>query len=82
MVGMLKDQPFNQVDTRHIKTRYVYQGKGAPQPFDLDGEISHDSMQDGMLSYYLSQVPFTEEHESGVMAREYFNLRDMLEPKK
>jgi hypothetical protein len=61
MVGMLKDQPFNQVDI--------------PPP--AGGEL-----QDGMLAYYLSQAPLTEEHESGIMAREYFNLRDMLEPKK
>ena len=61
MVGMLKDQPFNQVDI----------------PLPPDGEL-----QDGMLAYYLSQAPLTEEHESGIMAREYFNLRDMLEPKK
>jgi hypothetical protein len=61
MVGMLKDQPFNQVD--------ISRPPG-------------DELQDGMLAYYLSQVPFTEEHESGIMAREYFNLRDMLEPKK
>jgi hypothetical protein len=67
MVGMLKDQPHNQVNV------------------DIDKLWSSSSsvgLQDGMLAYYLSQAPLTEEHESGIMAREYFNLRDMLEPKK
>jgi len=67
MLGMLKDQPHNQVKI---------------SPLDPPGPLPNGDLQDGMLAYYLSQAPLTEEHESNIMAREYFNLRDMLEPKK
>jgi len=46
-----------------------------PRPDDV-------GLQDGMLSYYQSQIPFTEGHEGERLAREYFDWRDMLGMKK
>ena len=86
MVGMLKDQPFNQVKAMDM-SEGVYDeliARCADALQDKPAIVKPDNagLQDGMLAYYLSQAPLTEEHESGVMAHEYFNLRDMLEPKK
>jgi hypothetical protein len=77
MVGMLKDQPFNQAWCEEVD-KAMRRSSNPIEPIKSENV----GLQDGMLAYYLSQAPLTEEHESGIMAREYFNLRDMLEPKK
>ena len=46
-----------------------------PRPDDV-------GLQDGMLSYYQSQIPFTDAHHDNRLAREYFDCRDMLGTEK
>ena len=48
------------------------------QPQRMEPKPDDVGLQDGMLSYYRSQLPLTDGHEAERLAREYFDCRDMM----
>jgi len=55
------------------------------QPFNevrIEPKPEDVCLQDGMLAYFQSQIKFTDAHEEGRLAMEYFDCRDMLGTEK